>query len=169
MKVNSPSALDVLAAMVFFGQILEYMNHANYEAVLPYMVKVSVKDTDAEAAATAEVQLVNSGGGNSSSTSVVATNETAAGNETAANDTAVAAAVIAVASDGISCKVDKKKKEKKVQPPDYGPRYDWTEMDSGTTVSGFGYGYVVTQIIGGRMADTFGFKWIYGSGKNMQH
>ena len=39
---------------------------------------------------------------------------------------------------------------------------DWGEWERGLALSGFGYGYLFTQIIGGRMAEVFGIKLIYG-------
>ena len=39
---------------------------------------------------------------------------------------------------------------------------DWTEMDKGMVISGFSYGYSTTQILGGRLAELYGFKRVFG-------
>ena len=41
---------------------------------------------------------------------------------------------------------------------------DWDELDRGLILSAFGYGYITTQIIGGRLAEIYGFKCVYGLG-----
>ena len=41
-------------------------------------------------------------------------------------------------------------------------KFDWNEWDQGVILSAFSYGYCCTQMIGGRMAEIFGFKLVYG-------
>ena len=42
--------------------------------------------------------------------------------------------------------------------------FEWDEFQRGLVLSAFGYGYILTQIIGGRLAERFGVKLIYGLG-----
>lgn len=42
--------------------------------------------------------------------------------------------------------------------------FDWDEMTIGIVLSSFGWGYMATQIIGGRLAELYGFKKVYGIG-----
>ena len=41
--------------------------------------------------------------------------------------------------------------------------YNWTEQQSTSVLGAFFYGYVLTQIPGGLLAERFGAKWIFGS------
>ena len=40
----------------------------------------------------------------------------------------------------------------------------WDSFERGLLLSSFGYGYVTTQIVGGRLAELVGGKWVYGLG-----
>lgn len=40
--------------------------------------------------------------------------------------------------------------------------FEWDEFERGLILSAFGYGYITTQIIGGRLAERFGSKRVYG-------
>lgn len=40
----------------------------------------------------------------------------------------------------------------------------WNEYEQGIVLGAFFYGYVLTQIPGGRLAERFGAKWLYGVG-----
>ena len=42
--------------------------------------------------------------------------------------------------------------------------FNWDTTTQGYILGSFFYGYVVTQIPGGRMAEVFGGKWIFGIG-----
>ena len=50
-----------------------------------------------------------------------------------------------------------------IQDLEEGP-FEWEEFQRGLVLSAFGYGYILTQIIGGRLAERFGVKLIYGLG-----
>ena len=41
--------------------------------------------------------------------------------------------------------------------------FDWTEQQSTAVLGAFFYGYVLTQVPGGLLAERFGAKWIFGS------
>ena len=41
--------------------------------------------------------------------------------------------------------------------------FPWDEYTQGLVLSSFGYGYWITQIAGGRLAEKFGIKRIYGT------
>ena len=41
---------------------------------------------------------------------------------------------------------------------DYGERMDWDSQFKGLVLSAFTYGYMSTQIIGGRLAEVYGVK-----------
>ena len=43
-------------------------------------------------------------------------------------------------------------------------RFDWDEWTQGVLHSSFRYGYGVTQVFGGRIAEVIGFKKVFGSG-----
>lgn len=43
-------------------------------------------------------------------------------------------------------------------------KFDWDALTRGYVLAAFGIGYVTTQIIGGRMAEKYGFKKVYGFG-----
>ncbi|CAN7999053.1 unnamed protein product, partial [Ixodes hexagonus] len=43
-------------------------------------------------------------------------------------------------------------------------KFIWNEYQQGIALGAFFYGYVVTQIPGGRLAERFGAKWLYGVG-----
>ena len=45
-----------------------------------------------------------------------------------------------------------------------GPQYDWNTQQQGDILGAFFYGYIVTQIPGGFLAEKYGGKWIYGLG-----
>ena len=49
------------------------------------------------------------------------------------------------------------------QPSHDGP-FAWTEYDQGVILGMFFYGYVLTQLPGGRLAELFGGKWLFGVG-----
>ncbi|XP_023322825.1 putative inorganic phosphate cotransporter isoform X2 [Eurytemora carolleeae] len=42
--------------------------------------------------------------------------------------------------------------------------FNWNERDQGLILGAFFYGYVVTQLPGGRLAEIWGGKWLYGIG-----
>eukprot|EP00092_Neocalanus_flemingeri_P030040 GFUD01032614.1.p1 GENE.GFUD01032614.1~~GFUD01032614.1.p1 ORF type:complete len:475 (-),score=61.04 GFUD01032614.1:7-1431(-) len=42
--------------------------------------------------------------------------------------------------------------------------FDWDEQQQGTILGMFFYGYVLTQVPGGRLAELFGGKWLFGIG-----
>ncbi|CAF3556447.1 unnamed protein product [Rotaria sordida] len=41
-------------------------------------------------------------------------------------------------------------------------KLDWSPKTQGYVLSSFFYGYLLTQIIGGNLAERFGAKWIFG-------
>jgi ACS family sodium-dependent inorganic phosphate cotransporter-like MFS transporter 5 len=41
---------------------------------------------------------------------------------------------------------------------------DWTTEDKGVVLSSFFYGYIITQIPGGMLAERYGGKWVFGLG-----
>ena len=47
---------------------------------------------------------------------------------------------------------------------DYGERMDWDSQFKGLVLSAFTYGYMSTQIIGGRMTEVYGVKKVRISG-----
>jgi ACS family sodium-dependent inorganic phosphate cotransporter-like MFS transporter 5 len=49
------------------------------------------------------------------------------------------------------------------QPPNEG-EFNWDEATQGLVLGSFFYGYVLTQVPGGRLAELFGGKLIYGIG-----
>ena len=55
----------------------------------------------------------------------------------------------------LNTSIDKKK-------GDIDKTYDWSPSLQGIILASFGYGYITTQIIGGRLAEYFGIKRIYG-------
>jgi len=46
---------------------------------------------------------------------------------------------------------------------DDGP-FAWDESQQGTILGMFFYGYILTQVPGGRLSEVFGGKWLFGSG-----
>lgn len=42
--------------------------------------------------------------------------------------------------------------------------FDWDVQTQGYVLGSFFYGYVITQLPGGRLAELFGGKWIFGIG-----
>ncbi len=40
--------------------------------------------------------------------------------------------------------------------------FDWNAQEQGLVLGGFSYGYVLTQLLGGFLADRYGGKWVYG-------
>ncbi|XP_018497253.1 sialin [Galendromus occidentalis] len=48
--------------------------------------------------------------------------------------------------------------------PEYGGEFDWDENTQGMILGAFFYGYVVTQVPGGRLAELIGAKWLLGCG-----
>jgi len=51
----------------------------------------------------------------------------------------------------------------KTQDSGDGP-FDWDEQEQGLILGSFFYGYVLTQVPGGRMAEIWGGKWLFGVG-----
>jgi ACS family sodium-dependent inorganic phosphate cotransporter-like MFS transporter 5 len=49
-------------------------------------------------------------------------------------------------------------------PHDADGPFDWDEKTQSLVLGSFFYGYVLTQLPGGRLAEMFGGKWIYGCG-----
>jgi MFS family permease len=45
---------------------------------------------------------------------------------------------------------------------DSSEQFEWDEFTRGIVLSAFSYGYVTTQIVGGRLAERYGIKRIYG-------
>ena len=43
--------------------------------------------------------------------------------------------------------------------------FDWDEKTNGVILGMFFYGYVLTQVPGGRMAELVGGKWLFGVGE----
>ena len=41
-------------------------------------------------------------------------------------------------------------------------RFEWDEFTRGQMLAAFSYGYVTTQLIGGRLAELYGVKLVYG-------
>lgn len=41
-------------------------------------------------------------------------------------------------------------------------RFEWDEFTRGQLLAAFSYGYVTTQLIGGRLAEIYGVKLVYG-------
>ena len=50
----------------------------------------------------------------------------------------------------------------KVVEEDENDKFDWDEITRGHILSAFNYGYVTTQIVGGRLTEVFGIKKVYG-------
>ena len=51
-----------------------------------------------------------------------------------------------------------------VTPPENGTTtMDWDEFDRGMILSSFSYGYIITQILGGRLTEIYGIKVVYGT------
>ena len=48
------------------------------------------------------------------------------------------------------------------QPP-LSPTFAWNEVTQGLILGSFYYGYATTQILGGRMAELYGLKIVYGA------
>ena len=48
--------------------------------------------------------------------------------------------------------------------PTNGDQFDWTSTEQGLILGSFFYGYIVTQIPGGFLAERHGGKWLYGLG-----
>lgn len=47
---------------------------------------------------------------------------------------------------------------------DHDGPFTWSEYEQGVILGMFFYGYVLTQLPGGRLAELFGGKWLYGVG-----
>ena len=45
-----------------------------------------------------------------------------------------------------------------------GGDFDWTATEQGTILGAFFYGYIVTQIPGGLLAERYAGKWLFGVG-----
>ena len=45
--------------------------------------------------------------------------------------------------------------------------FDWDEKTNGVILGMFFYGYVLTQVPGGRMAELVGGKWLFGVGEEV--
>ncbi|GIY97772.1 sialin [Caerostris extrusa] len=45
-----------------------------------------------------------------------------------------------------------------------GPRYNWSPKEQGVILSSFYYGYLLTLMPGGYLAQSFSAKWIFGLG-----
>ena len=41
-------------------------------------------------------------------------------------------------------------------------RFEWDELTRGQLLAAFSYGYMTTQLIGGRLAEIYGVKLVYG-------
>jgi MFS family permease len=46
----------------------------------------------------------------------------------------------------------------------YGPRYDWSTIEKNYILGSYFWGYIITQIPGGRLAERFGSKIVVGVG-----
>ena len=46
--------------------------------------------------------------------------------------------------------------------PHVDDRFEWDEFTRGQMLAAFSYGYVTTQLIGGRLAELYGVKLVYG-------
>ena len=90
------SALTILALLVFWGQIQNYMLRGNLNILIVAMVEPTRRG----------------------------------GNETNPNDSVT---------------------------------MDWDEFDRGVILSAFSYGYMLTQVIGGRLTELYGVKVVYGT------
>ncbi|KAK3890925.1 hypothetical protein Pcinc_005092 [Petrolisthes cinctipes] len=40
--------------------------------------------------------------------------------------------------------------------------FDWSETLQGLVLGSFSYGYIITQVVGGRLAERYGAKWVFG-------
>ncbi|KAK3883291.1 hypothetical protein Pcinc_012328 [Petrolisthes cinctipes] len=40
--------------------------------------------------------------------------------------------------------------------------FDWSETIQGLVLGSFSYGYIMTQVVGGRLAERYGAKWVFG-------
>ncbi|EDV98298.1 GH22746 [Drosophila grimshawi] len=49
-----------------------------------------------------------------------------------------------------------------VEEEDFGPRYDWTQQDQALLLGGYFYGYMVTSLPGGTLAEMFGGRKVAG-------
>ncbi|KAK3873050.1 hypothetical protein Pcinc_021920 [Petrolisthes cinctipes] len=46
--------------------------------------------------------------------------------------------------------------------PDQETKFDWSETIQGLVLGSFSYGYIMTQVVGGRLAERYGAKWVFG-------
>ena len=53
-----------------------------------------------------------------------------------------------------------------VNGSDKGVHFHWDEAQQGIILGMFFYGYVLTQLPGGRLAELVGGKWLFGVGQN---
>jgi hypothetical protein len=172
MKCSAPAATDILAAMVFWGQVQNYMIRINLDVLIPYMVEVDrPMDEGTDVEYDDKLDNVTLFLNNTSPIPETSNYTTIAPNATEpivySNDTTAAEALIA--DDGISCKKSAPQEEiDGVQlAKNYGPRYNWSSLEQGMVLHAFSYGHISTLILGGRLADCFGFKWVYGIGASL--
>ena len=143
-----PSAITVLTAMVFWGQIQNYMMRVNISILIVAMVKSPGSGSSSANNSTILQEdscLVYNKFNNDSSLSTTTSHDEISAAAAAAD--AVAAAATAAAAN-----------------PENAGSFEWDEFQRGLVLSAFGYGYILTQIIGGRLAERFGPKLIYGLG-----
>ena len=64
-------------------------------------------------------------------------------------------------NSGNECPADASHHEKL---PTNGVQFDWNSQEQGLILGSFFYGYIITQIPGGFLAEKYGGKWLYGLG-----
>ncbi len=129
----SPPALYVLSLMVFWGQIQNYMMRQDVAILIVAMVK-------------------DGGDGHAGNT----TNSSSSSN-TSNIDLAVKESCV-----NADAQEDEEAQSGGGGEGGGGGDFDWDEFTRGLVLSAFGYGYVTTQIIGGRLAERLGVRAVYG-------
>lgn len=125
-KRLSPPAIHVLGALIFWGQIQNYMMRVSIKLIIVAMAKDTItrKDDDASDAP----EKIPS--------------------QCLANATSEAGSAGASSSSSRLTEGE----------------FEWDALDRGLILSALGYGYIITQILGGRLSEKIGFKRVYGGG-----
>ena len=136
----SPTALQVLSLMVFWGQIQNYMMRTNLAILIVAMTKDPAPPDTGDGAAF--------GGGGGNATAFATDKYGYEIRERCPATDNVLSNISGVNTDS----------------PNNNGYFAWDEFDVGIVLSAFSYGYLCTQIVGGRLTERFGFKRVYGLG-----